>query len=43
MDSQALLGCLDQLEPLGTGGFQGKCWGPSPGPGEMLDCLDTQG
>lgn len=43
MDSQALLACLDQLDPLGTGDSQEKSWGPSPGPGEMLDSLDTRG
>lgn len=43
MDSQALLACLDQLGPQGTGDFQEKSWEPSPGPGEMLDYLDTQG
>ena len=41
MDSLAPPAYRGQLGPQGTGAFLEKCWGPSPGPGETLDCLDA--
>lgn len=54
-DPRVLWACLAQMDcrapaafqalqgPLGTGAFQERCWGPSPGPGEMPGYLDTPG
>lgn len=41
MDSLAPPAYRGQSGPQGTGAFLEKCWGPSPGPGETLDCLDA--
>ena len=41
MDSLAPPAYRGQLDPRGTGAFLEKCWGPSLGPGETLDCLDA--
>lgn len=43
MDTQVPLVCQALLGPQGTGAFLEKFWEPSPGPEEMLDCLDTPG
>lgn len=43
MDTRVPLVCQAPLGPQGTGAFPEKFWEPSPGPGEMLDCLDTLG
>lgn len=43
MDTRVPLVCQAPSGPQGTEAFPEKFWEPSPGPGEMLDCLDTPG
>ena len=40
-DPDLILRCPHQKEGGRGVMFLEKCWGPSPGPGETLDCLDA--